>query len=128
MVPPTPGLADAPYLTNETIFGLDKRPDHLIVVGSGPLGAELAQAHRRLGAKVTILEIFNFLGKDDPELTAVIRRQFNLQGINVQTSVKVVIVENNAPGVTATIHDAGTEHNTTGSHLMITNQPLYQLS
>ena len=77
---------------------------------------------------MTILEMFNFLGKDDPELTAVIRRQFNFQGINVQTSVKVVIVENNAPGVTVTIHDAGTEHNTTGSHLMITNQPLYQLS
>ena len=71
MVPPIPGLADAPYLTNETIFGLGKRPEHLIVVGSGPLGAELAQAHRRLGAKVTILEMFNFLGKDDPELTAV---------------------------------------------------------
>ena len=124
MVPPTPGLADAPYLTNETIFGLDKRPDHLIVVGSGPLGAELPQTHCRLGAKMTILEMFNFLGKDDPELTAVIRRQFNVEGIDVQTGVKVVIVENNAPGVTVTIHDAGTKHNITGSHLLITNQPL----
>ena len=124
MVPPTPGLADAPYLTNETIFGLDKRPEHLIVVGSGPLGAELAQAHRRLGAKVTILEMFNFLGKGDPALTTVIRRQFNVEGIDVQTGVKVVIVENNAPGVTVTIHDAGTKHNITGSHLLITNQPL----
>jgi pyruvate/2-oxoglutarate dehydrogenase complex dihydrolipoamide dehydrogenase (E3) component len=74
MVLPIPGLADAPYLSNETIFGLDKRPDHLIVVGSGHLGAELAQAHRRLGAKVTILEMFNFLGKGDPALTTVIRR------------------------------------------------------
>ena len=120
MVPPIPGLADTPYLTNETIFELDERPDHLIVVGGGPTGAELAQAHRRLGAKVTILEMFNFLGKDDPK--------FNVEGIDVQTGVKVVIVEKNAPGVTLTIHDAGTEHNSTGSHILITNQPLCQLS
>lgn len=49
------------------------------------------------------------------------RRQFNVKEINVQTGVKVVIVENNAPGVTVTIHDAGIEHNITGSHLLITN-------
>jgi pyruvate/2-oxoglutarate dehydrogenase complex dihydrolipoamide dehydrogenase (E3) component len=120
MVPPIPGLADTPYLTNETIFELDERLDHLIVVGGGPTGAELAQAHRRLGAKVTILEMFDFLGKDDPELTAVIRRQFDVEGIDVQTGVKVVKVENNAPGVTVTIRDAGTEHNIIGSHLLIT--------
>jgi pyruvate/2-oxoglutarate dehydrogenase complex dihydrolipoamide dehydrogenase (E3) component len=119
MVPPIPGLAETPYLTNETIFGLDERPDHLIVVGGGPIGAELAQAHRRLGAKVTILEMFDFLGKDDPELTAVVRRQFDTEDIDVQTGVKVVKVENKPPNITVTIDTDGAEHTITGSHLLI---------
>src|SRR5215213_2116664 len=55
-VPPIPGLAETPYLTNETIFELKRAPEHLIVVGGGPIGLELAQAYRRLGAKVTVLE------------------------------------------------------------------------
>ena len=92
MVPPIPGLDTVPYLTNETVFELDSRPDHLIVIGGGPIGAELAQAHRRLGAQVTVLEMFEFLGKDDPELTDVIRRQFVADGVDIRagTAVKSV--------------------------------------
>ena len=119
MVPPIPGLAETPYLTNETIFDLDECPDHLIVVGGGPIGAELAQAHRRLGAKVTMLEMFDFLGKDDPELTAVVRRQFTAEGIDVQTGVKVVKAQATEPGVAVTIEDNGAESTIAGSHLLI---------
>ena len=69
-VPPIPGLAEAPYLTNETVFANRTLPSHLIVIGGGPIGLELAQAHRRLGARVTVLEAASFLAKDDPELSA----------------------------------------------------------
>ena len=74
-VPPIPGLAPehggdgVPFLTNETVFDLAARPDHLIVIGGGPIGCELAQAHRRLGARVTVIEALpSLLSKDDPEL------------------------------------------------------------
>ena len=66
LVPPIPGLGAVPYFTNETIFANRVRPDHLIVVGGGPIGLELAQAHRRLGARVTVLEMATILPKDDP--------------------------------------------------------------
>lgn len=119
MVPPIPGLTETPFLTNETIFELDECPGHLIVIGGGPIGAELAQAHRRLGAAVTILEMFDFLGKDDPELTAVVRRQFIAEGIDVRTGVKVVKTEAAGSGVAVTIDDDGTERTISGSHLLI---------
>src|SRR6185312_15121272 len=64
-VPPIPGLAETPYFTNETIFELKRCPEHLIIIGAGPIGLELAQAHRRLGAKVTVLEALAPLAKDD---------------------------------------------------------------
>ena len=57
-VPPIPGIKDVSYLTNETVFELTEAPAHLIVIGGGPIGLELAQAHRRLGARVTVLEMF----------------------------------------------------------------------
>jgi len=68
-IPPVEGLADISYLTNETIFSLEKLPASMIVLGAGPIGVELAAALNRLGVKVTILQrSSNFLKKDDPEL------------------------------------------------------------
>ena len=57
MVPPIPGLDTVPYFTNETIFANGERPRHLLVIGGGPIGMELAQAHRRLGSEVTVIEM-----------------------------------------------------------------------
>ena len=119
MIPPIPGLAETPFMTNETIFDLDEGPDHLIIIGGGPIGAELAQAHRRLGARVTVLEMFDFLGKDDPELTAVVRRQFEEEGIDIRTGVKVVKTTKTTNGVEVVIEDAGAEQTISGSHLLI---------
>ena len=56
VIPPIPGLDEVPYLTNETIFDVSERIQHLIVLGGGPIGMELAQAHRMLGAHVTIVD------------------------------------------------------------------------
>ncbi len=79
-IPPVPGLAEAPHLTNETIFDLTERPEHLIVLGGGPIGCELAQAQRRLGARVTVLELFAILPKDDPAAVEVVRRRLLEEG------------------------------------------------
>ncbi len=91
--PPIPGLEEVPYLTNETIFELAERPEHLIVVGGGPIGCELAQAHRRLGARVTVLEAFTILGKDDPELTAVVKARLEREGVVLREGVSIARVE-----------------------------------
>lgn len=82
-VPPIPGLDKTPYLTNEDIFDLKTRPDHLIVIGGGPIGMELAQAHVRLGSKVTVLEGMKALGRDDPEMAAIALECLRNEGINI---------------------------------------------
>lgn len=83
MVPPVPGLSDGPYLTNETVFGVDSLPEHLIVMGGGPIGIELAQAFHNLGSRVTVVEMARIMAKDDPELVDIIRRRLLEQGLEV---------------------------------------------
>ena len=92
-VPPIPGLAEAGFLTNETIFEADTLPAHLLVIGAGPIGLELAQAFRRLGAEVTVLEMAHALAADDPELADVLVTQLRCEGINIHTDTRVVGVE-----------------------------------
>lgn len=80
-IPPVPGLADANYLTNETIFDIPKLPEHLVVLGGGPIGVEMAQAFRRLGSKVSVVEGTSLLSKDDPELVDVVRQKLVAEGV-----------------------------------------------
>ena len=82
-VPPIPGLDGVPYYTNENIFDLYEQPEHLLVIGGGPIGLEMAQAHRRLGSKVTVLEGAKALGKDDPELAAIALENLRAEGIEI---------------------------------------------
>ncbi len=82
-VPPVPGLDTVPYETNETIFELRDRPDHLLVIGGGPIGMEMAQAHIRLGSKVTVIEGMKALGKDDPELAEIALERLRAEGIEI---------------------------------------------
>ncbi|MGE3649212.1 MAG: FAD-dependent oxidoreductase, partial [Reyranellaceae bacterium] len=90
--PPIPGLDTVPYLTNETVFANRQRPGHLVIIGGGPIGLEMAQAHRRLGARVTILEAAAILGKDDPELAAVVAARLKSEGIVLRDKVKIARV------------------------------------
>lgn len=123
-VPPIPGLEDVPFLTNETVFDKKAAPDHLIVIGGGPIGSELAQAHRRLGCKVTILEMFSVLGKDDPELTEVVKNRMKAEGIVMREGIKIVKVERADNGVAVVIEDpdnegGGKEERIEGSDLLV---------
>jgi len=83
LVPPIPGLETVPYETNETLFDLRERPDHLLIIGGGPIGLEMAQAHRRLGSKVTVIEGAKALGRDDPETAAVVLDTLRAEGIDI---------------------------------------------
>lgn len=80
LIPPIPGVEAVPYLTNETIFGLRERPGHLVIIGGGPIGMEMAQAHRRLGCEVTVIEAGKVLGREDPELGAVVVGALRAEG------------------------------------------------
>lgn len=82
-VPPVPGLDKVPYDTNETIFANRTKPAHLLVVGGGAIGMEMAQAHRRLGSKVTVIEGMKALGKDDPEMAAIVLENLRADGIEI---------------------------------------------
>ena len=89
IVPPISGLEQVPYLTNENAFEIRERPKHLIVLGGGPVGLELAQAFRRLGSEVTVLEQAQPLGKEDPECAAIVLDAFAREGITIRSGVKV---------------------------------------
>ncbi|SDY51996.1 dihydrolipoyl dehydrogenase family protein [Citreimonas salinaria] len=83
LVPPIDGLEDVPYLTNETLWDLRERPEHLLIIGGGPIGIEMAQAHRRLGCAVTVIEGSRALGKDDPEFAALLLDRLRAEGIEI---------------------------------------------
>ena len=83
-VPPIPGLDTVPYETNETLFELREQPKHLLVIGGGPIGLEMAQAHCRLGSEVTVIEGMKALGKDDPEMAAIVLDNLRGEGIQIE--------------------------------------------
>ena len=118
-VPPIPGMEEVPFLTNETIFNKKVAPDHLIVIGGGPIGSELAQAHRRLGCSVTIIEMFSLLGRDDPELTEVVKNRMKAEGILMREGSKIIGVERSDRGVAVVIEEDGGEERIEGSDLLV---------
>ena len=122
-IPPIPGLAETPHLTNETIFDLADCPRHLVVIGAGPTGLELAQAFRRLGAAVTVIEAVVPLANEDPECVAVVLDALAREGIALRAGVTVRSVRRAADGqdagVQVAIHDGAHEETISGSHLLI---------
>lgn len=115
-VPPVPGLDDVPYLTNETLFDLTSCPKHLIIIGGGPIGMEMAQAHRRLGARVTVIEAADALSKDDPELTRIVLDQLMREGVEILERTRIASVSGQADAIVVTLEN-GTE--VKGSHLLV---------
>ena len=119
-VPPIKGLADVPYLTNETIFDLTECPARLVVIGGGPIGLELAQAHRRLGAKVVVVEAARIASKDDPEAVAVVRRQLQSEGVEIIEGAKIDTVTRHGNGVVVTLAANGSEtRQIDATHLLV---------
>ncbi|HZL39754.1 MAG TPA: FAD-dependent oxidoreductase [Pseudolabrys sp.] len=118
-LPPIPGLYEGPYLTNESVFDLAERPDRLIVIGAGPIGLEMAQAFRRLGSEVTMLEAAMPLAKDDPECAAVVLDQLEREGVVIRSGVKIVRVKHASGSVSVTFEGAGGEETVEGRYLLV---------
>ena len=117
--PPIEGLDQGPYFTNESIFNLTQRPKHLLIIGGGPIGLEMAQAFRRLGSEVTVLEAAAPLAKDDPECAAIVLAQLERDGIVVRRGVKVTKVTTTAATASATIEGAGGDETIDATHLLV---------
>ncbi len=91
-VPPITGLDETDYFTNETIFENRRKLPHLIVIGGGPIGMEMAQAHHRLGSRVTVVEGLKALGKDDPETSGIVLDKLRAEGIEILEGAQVTQV------------------------------------
>lgn len=97
--PDIPGLAEAGYLTNETVFNLTKRPRRLLVIGGGPLGCELAQAFCRLGSEVAIVQNEpNFLPQEERDASQLLAMAFGRDGMHVHLNSQIERVERSEKG------------------------------
>jgi len=112
-VPAINGLDRVPYWTNDSLFDLSERPDHLLILGGGPIGLEMADAFCGLGCRVTVAEAGHIAAKEDPELAAGLRQALTARGVSLLEGVKVMGV---SAGPTLMLAD-GT--NITGSHLLV---------
>ena len=119
IVPPIPGLRAVPHLTNETIFDLTACPRHLLVIGGGPIGLELAQAHRRLGAQVTVVEMARFLSHDDPETAAVAVARLREEGVALHEGTTVTAVAVAGDGLAVDCSGEGEPFRVACSHILV---------
>ena len=116
LVPAIPGLNTVPYVTNETLFDLREKPEQLLIIGGGPIGMEMAQAHVRLGCKVTVIEGQRALGKDDPELAKVVLDSLRDEGVEVVEGAMVSRVRGQVGAIEVETKDGSIFK---GSHLLL---------
>ncbi len=118
-VPPISGLDQVPYFTNETIFSNTEPLRRLIVIGAGPIGLELAQAHSRLGSRVIVLEAQKAFAKDDPELAEIVLKKLRAEGIDIREGVRVAEVARAGEGIAVTIIADGEREIVEATHLLV---------
>jgi pyruvate/2-oxoglutarate dehydrogenase complex dihydrolipoamide dehydrogenase (E3) component len=120
IVPPIPGLADVPYLLPQTMFGLSDCPRHLIIIGAGNIGLELAQTFRRLGSDVTVLEAETPLQREDPECAAVVLDAIAREGIRLLPGTQITQVRRVLARMQVVIaKPEGGEQTIEGTHLLL---------
>jgi pyruvate/2-oxoglutarate dehydrogenase complex dihydrolipoamide dehydrogenase (E3) component len=119
VIPAIPGLLDTPHLTSESLADLAELPRHLIVIGSGATGLELAQAFRRLGAEVSVLEAAIPLAHEDPECAAIVLDALEREGVKLRNGVETTNVRRVFARVQVSFATpAGTE-TIEGTHLLV---------
>ncbi len=108
VLPAIPGIETVPVLTNETLFSLRDRPGHLLILGGGPIGCEMAQAFRRLGARVTLVEAARLLSREDPEAAALVASALRAEGVTIREGVQVARLRSAGAGIEAVLSDGET--------------------
>ena len=115
-VPDLPGLASVPFLTTDTLFQLTEQPEHLAILGGGPIGIEMAQAFRRLGSKVTVVEPQRALAREDPEAAGVVLDRLRAEGVRLCEGQGVATVEGGDNFVNLRLQSGET---VSASHLLV---------
>ncbi len=118
-IPAIPGLAEVPYLTSTTALSLDRLPAHLVVLGGGYIGCELAQAFRRFGARVTIVDMAPILAAAEPEIRSVLRKAFQAEDIVLHEETQVVAVSGSGGRVTLDLDQGGHRFQLTADALLV---------
>lgn len=118
-VPPIKGLEYEKVFTNETIFDLREKPDHLLIIGGGPIGIEMAQAHQRLGCAVSVFDMGTVLPRDDQKNVAIVRDALVKEGITLNENVSIQEVKHGENNVTLVIERNGQVEEISGSHLLV---------
>jgi len=119
VIPSIPGLADVPYFTNESIFENADSIPHLIVIGAGSTGLELAQAHRRLGSRVTVLDAAHAIAEEDPELAVVLLTRLSNEGIVIREGVRITRVSGGQGRIALEIESRDGMETIEGSDLLL---------
>ena len=118
--PPIPGLADTPYLTNETLFWITERPSQLLVVGGGAIGCEMAQAFARLGSEVILFDMSpQLLPREGRDAAEVVARQLGRDGVRIELGVRVQQVGKTANGIELEFERDSTLGRVGGDHLFV---------
>jgi len=120
-MPPIPGLAESGALTNETLFDLREDVPHLIVIGGGPIGSEMAQAFRRLGSSVTLVDVGpRILSREDADLAEVVMRRMRDEGVTFHLGASIAKVDGRRGDVRATLKSKdGVKHVVEGTHVLV---------
>lgn len=115
-LPDIPGLAQTPHLTNETIFDLTECPDHLLILGGGAIGVEMAQAFRRLGAAVTVVEADRLLAHEDADAAALLLDKLRAEGVRILAGTAARRIAATEAGIEVALADGQT---IAASHLLV---------
>lgn len=118
-IPPIKGLVQDKIYTNETIFDLREKPDHLLIIGGGPIGLEMAQAHQRLGCEVSVFDMGKILPRDDQSNVAIARQILIDGGLNLHENISIEKITHGNDDVTITMKKDGKTIDVKGSHLLI---------
>lgn len=119
VVPPIPGLDKDKAFTNETIFALREKPDHLLIIGGGPIGIEMAQAHRRLGCQVSVFDMGPILPRDDQSNVELVRQALIKEGVDLHECVAIKETRHEGADITLVIEKNGETQDIKGSHLLV---------
>lgn len=118
-IPPIHGIENVNFFTNESIFENSHPLQQLLIIGGGPIGMEMAQAHARLGSKVTVIEAMKALSKDDPELTCIVLEKLRSEGIIIHEETRIENIKQDVSGITITVTSGQERGEIKGTHLLI---------
>jgi len=119
-IPTIPGLDQTPYLTNETLFSLATLPSKLTIIGAGPIGVEMAQAFRRFGSQVTLIDqASRLLPREEPEASQLLQEQFEREGIQLHLDNQIAEVKQQDAGHLVKLQSSSQNHTIAGDQLLI---------